>query len=72
MNKLITLCRDIEKSTSTDCIEDHEGVDEPLIAPCKVVREQCAPDVANEPPGPEAESSAIRHGEMVILDCCDC
>lgn len=72
MSTLITLCRDIEEPTSTDCIEDHEEVDEPLVAPCKVVRDRCAPRVVNEPPGPEAEGSATRHGEMVIVDCCDC
>jgi hypothetical protein len=66
MKTLITLCRDIEEPTSTGCIEDREGVDVPLVAPCKVTRERCAP------PDAEADSSATRYGEMVILDCCDC
>ena len=72
MNTLITICRDIEEPTSTDCIEDHEGLDVPLVAPCKIVRDRCAPRVANEPPGAEADSSATRLSEMVIADCCDC
>jgi hypothetical protein len=52
MNTLITVCRDIEGPTSTDCIEDHEGVDVPLVAPCKVVRERCAPRGGGEFGGP--------------------
>jgi len=72
MGTLITLCRDIEEPSSTDCREDREAVDTSLVAPCTVARDRCSPRVASEPPGAEAESSATRHDQMVIVDCCDC
>ena len=72
MNKLITLCRDIEGPTSTDCIDDHEELEEPLVAPCKVVRmDQCDTPAEEEYVGPEAESSAVWL-DMEDKSCCDC
>ncbi len=72
MSTLITLCRDIEGSTDTDCVEDHEGSDMSLIAPCKVERMKCDLSETAEHVGAEAESSATSRQEMVIQDCCDC
>ena len=70
MSTLITLCRDVEES-DTDCIEDHEGSDVTLAAPCKVVMEPCDKQSATEHVGPEAESSAVR-SELIDDTCCDC
>ncbi len=72
MNTRITLCRDIEEPTSTECIEDHEEIGEPLVAPCKVMKDICDLPQASEHVGAEAESSATYLGEMTVQDCCDC
>jgi len=72
MGSHITLCHDIVEPTSADCIEDHEALDAPLNAPCRVERSGCGPSAADEHVGAEAESSAIYQREMLIEDCCDC
>ncbi|MDA8098906.1 MAG: hypothetical protein M0042_04710 [Nitrospiraceae bacterium] len=72
MNTVITLCRDINETADTDCIEDHEGTDVRLVAPCTVERNPCDKPVAAEQVGAEAESSATIQNAMVIQDCCDC
>ena len=68
MSTLITLCRDVEQPVSTDCIEDHEGSDLSLTAPCQVRMEPCV-TTADEYVGPEAESSAIFQDVPGIQNC---
>jgi hypothetical protein len=76
MDKLITLCRDVEGTAPVDCIEDHEGLDGPLIAPCKVMTDPYDRiydrTIEADHVGPEAESSATFQDMMRIRDCCDC
>ena len=72
MGKLITICRDVHEPRSTECIDDHEGLDEPLVAPCKVALTPSVRPIAEDHVGPEAESSALFQDRSGTPDCCDC